>query len=47
MTKDKVKSSNAILALLIQSCGFLLSSIIWGIICAIINFNVIKSRSFN
>ena len=40
MTKDKVKSSNAILALLIQSCGFLITSIMFGIICSILNYKV-------
>ena len=40
LSKDKVKSSNAILALLIQSCGFLIVSILFGIISAIINYKV-------
>ena len=40
MTKDKVKSSNAILALLIQSCGFLIVSILFGIISAIFNHGI-------
>ena len=40
MTKDRIKSSNAILALLIQSCGFLAAAITFGIISAIINYKV-------
>ena len=37
MTKDGVKGSNATLVLLIQLCGFQISTISLGIICAIIN----------
>ena len=37
MTKDKIKGANATMALLIQACGLLISTISLGIICAILN----------
>lgn len=44
MTKENIKSSNAILALLIQSCSFLLSTVLLGITCAIFNYKVFYTR---
>ena len=37
MTKEKVSGSNATMALLIQLCGFQISTISLGIICALLN----------
>ena len=37
MTKDKIQGGNATMALLLQLCGFQISTISLGIICALIN----------
>jgi hypothetical protein len=42
MTKDKVRGTNATLALLIHLCSFQIVTIITGIICAIINYDMLK-----
>ena len=41
MTKENIKGANATLALLIQLCGFQISTIFLGIICAILNGKVL------
>jgi hypothetical protein len=42
MNKEKIKVSNGTMAMLLQLCGFQISTILVSIICAIINFNMLK-----
>lgn len=42
MTKEDKKGANATMALLMQLCGYQLSTILIGIICAIINPSILK-----
>jgi uncharacterized protein (TIRG00374 family) len=42
MNKENVKGTNATLALLIHLCSFQIVTILLGIICAIINYNMLK-----
>lgn len=42
MNKDKISGGNATMALLIQLCGFQISTISIGIICAILNPDLLK-----
>ena len=42
MSKEKVKGANATLALLIHLCSFQIVTIVIGIICAIINYEMVK-----
>ena len=42
MTKDKVRGANATMALLIQLCGFQISTLTIGLVCAITNFHLLS-----
>ena len=42
MNKEKIKVSNATMAMLLQLCGFQISTIFISIVCAIINFSMLK-----
>ena len=42
MTKENIKGANATMALLMQLCGYQLSTILIGVLCAIINPNILK-----
>ena len=42
MNKEKIKVSNATMAMLLQLCGFQISTILISIICAVLNFNMLK-----
>lgn len=44
MTKEKISGANATLVLLIQLCGFQISTIFLGILCAIVNSSIISNR---
>ena len=46
MTKENISGSKATMALLMQLCGFQISTISLGIICAIINPSVLPGRSY-
>ena len=46
MTKDKHSGPNATLIMLIQLCGFQISTIFLGIVCAIINHNIFTKGLF-
>ncbi len=46
MTKEKISGPNATLAMLIQLCGFQISTISLGIICAIINHKILTGGLF-
>ncbi len=43
MTKDKIKGANATMALLIQLCGFQISTLFLGLICAILNPSLLQN----
>ena len=43
MTKEKISGANATMALLVQLCGFQISTIVLGIICAIANPSILQS----
>jgi len=42
MNKESIKVSNGTMAMLLQLCGFQISTILISIICAIINFDMLK-----
>jgi len=42
MNKEKIKVSNGTMAMLLQLCGFQISTILISIICAIFNYNMLK-----
>ena len=42
MNKEKIKVSNGTMAMLLQLCGFQISTILISIICAILNFDMLK-----
>ena len=42
MTKEKISGSNATLALLIQLCGFQISTITYGLICSFFNWHILS-----
>lgn len=42
MTKDKIKAANGTMAMLLQLCGFQISTLSLSIICAILNHNLLK-----
>ena len=42
MNKENIKVSNGTMAMLLQLCGFQISTILISIICAIINFDMLK-----
>ena len=41
MTRDKIKGAHATMALLIQACGYQISTIFLGIVCALVNPGVL------
>ena len=43
MTKEKISGPNATLALLIQLCGFQISTITYGIICSFFYWNILSN----
>jgi len=43
MTKEKISGPNATLALLIQLCGFQISTITYGLICSFFNWHILSS----
>lgn len=46
MTKEKIKGAHATMTLLIQLCGFQISTLFFGIVCAIINFKIFENGIF-
>lgn len=42
MNKERIKVSNGTMAMLLQLCGFQISTILISIICAILNFDMLK-----
>ena len=42
MTKEKISGPNATLALLIQLCGFQISTITYGLVCSIFNWHILN-----
>lgn len=42
MTKEKISGTNATLALLVQLCGFQISTITYGVVCSIFNWQIIS-----
>ncbi len=46
MTKENIKSANGVLTLLMEVCGFQISTISFGIICAILNPTILKGGLF-
>ena len=46
MTKEKISGGNAALTLLTEVCGFLISTITFGIVCAIFNPNIVNGGLF-
>lgn len=42
MNKEKIKVSNGTMAMLLQLCGFQISTILVSIVCAILNFDMLK-----
>ncbi len=46
MSKDNIKSANGVLTLLMEVCGFQISTITFGIICAILNPSILKGGLF-
>ncbi len=46
MTKENVSGANATLAMLIQLCGYQISTIFLGIVCAIINHKILTGGLF-
>lgn len=43
MTKENISGANATLTLLIQLCSFQIATISYGVICAILNFKVLRN----